>query len=518
MPAPDTLPPLVHDAARRAVREDGALAVLVFGSHARGEVTDESDIDLAVVTDGRPERAACAFERRLARHLDVDVLAKDLHDLRSDTRAGSVWENIVRQGRVIAGHVNGLREVPIMPASGKDIARDLGTISATKTMLCLTAITSASLDEQDLPPADRTQIETDGSETERSASQAAARLSVEAAEHVVKALTKLLDVREGRKHNMFTATERLSERAEQIRQKASHVQAQGRESEQAEHIKALADTVWRLNGKAKGSYLATHRSRVPPMQETTTRLVRAMSLQAQALRGIIKGDGPLWWIATAAAGRLTSREEAASDLAQMRTVARSGAAMMVKAGTQAKSSIEALEDDQTRARLRRAIDAWTDAGERLRAGGFESRAEDARLIHLARSTHADAKVRADAAVHLTAFRSSREGAQDTLRRHLENDTAIGSDPNLRHQMETRITLLDQAPHVVGQEAAIKAAAGTHSEALETQQAGAPPQGRQTPEAEAKYRSAQWENTPDGQRALRAAADRMHTLDKKHTER
>ncbi|MGH3427651.1 MAG: nucleotidyltransferase family protein, partial [Mycobacteriales bacterium] len=44
-----------HDLARRLIPElveRGALAVAITGSHARGDATDRSDLDLMVVGDG----------------------------------------------------------------------------------------------------------------------------------------------------------------------------------------------------------------------------------------------------------------------------------------------------------------------------------------------------------------------------------------------------------------------------------------------------------------------------------
>ena len=46
MAAQVELDPRVRAAAERAVQEDGALAVILFGSRARGEAREDSDIDL----------------------------------------------------------------------------------------------------------------------------------------------------------------------------------------------------------------------------------------------------------------------------------------------------------------------------------------------------------------------------------------------------------------------------------------------------------------------------------------
>ena len=134
--------PRVRAAAERAVQEDGALAVILFGSHARGEARPDSDVDLAVIGDGEPIEAKRKLRRRLGAHFAVDVLARDLQDLRESTYAGTAWGDIVSQGKVIAGGIRGLREVNVMPVTGTDLAKKLAGECTKAALRCIEDATS----------------------------------------------------------------------------------------------------------------------------------------------------------------------------------------------------------------------------------------------------------------------------------------------------------------------------------------------------------------------------------------
>jgi Nucleotidyltransferase domain. len=67
---------LLPEVVRRIVDEADPVRIVLFGSHARGEATPDSDVDLLVVTEGdsRDHEAVLRIRRRLA---DLPI-AKDV--------------------------------------------------------------------------------------------------------------------------------------------------------------------------------------------------------------------------------------------------------------------------------------------------------------------------------------------------------------------------------------------------------------------------------------------------------
>ena len=136
MIAHTVLPAAVRAAAERAVREDGVRAVVLFGSLARGTQGPDSDIDLALIAEEDPETAADALQKRLNGRYDIDVLTRDLRTLRESTYGNTVWGDIVREGEVIAGTLNGLRQMNVMPIDAAAIGRDLEPMRTKKAADC----------------------------------------------------------------------------------------------------------------------------------------------------------------------------------------------------------------------------------------------------------------------------------------------------------------------------------------------------------------------------------------------
>lgn len=67
---------LLPELVRRIVDEVDPLRIVLFGSHARGDATEDSDVDLLVITEGdsRDRDATLRIRRRLA---DMPI-AKDV--------------------------------------------------------------------------------------------------------------------------------------------------------------------------------------------------------------------------------------------------------------------------------------------------------------------------------------------------------------------------------------------------------------------------------------------------------
>jgi predicted nucleotidyltransferase len=93
-----------------AATDEAILAVIVFGSEARGDATAQSDTDLLVVV--RPGSKARVEERFVSVMLDLAAhefvatswLVHDLDDIAAWEQTGNaLWRNIRRDGRSLAG-------------------------------------------------------------------------------------------------------------------------------------------------------------------------------------------------------------------------------------------------------------------------------------------------------------------------------------------------------------------------------------------------------------------------------
>ncbi len=99
------VPPALRRAAERAVRADpDILAVVLFGSRARGDHRDDSDWDLAFLTAGGATDRRAPEEFRAPGGLDLDCLRIPVGELARKANAlAHISCPIVREGRLVAG-------------------------------------------------------------------------------------------------------------------------------------------------------------------------------------------------------------------------------------------------------------------------------------------------------------------------------------------------------------------------------------------------------------------------------
>ncbi len=95
----------IQDTVERIVRQFHPLRIILFGSHARGTATDESDIDLLVVLRDAPDKRRMAVEiRRALRDMLVskDIIVTTPDEIaRRGNMVGSVLRPALREGRVL---------------------------------------------------------------------------------------------------------------------------------------------------------------------------------------------------------------------------------------------------------------------------------------------------------------------------------------------------------------------------------------------------------------------------------
>lgn len=96
---------LIADMTDRIARDFNPLRIILFGSHARGDATADSDIDLLVVLPETPDKRQAAIEiRRALRDLpvskDIVVTTPDEIARRGDL-IGPVLRPALREGKVL---------------------------------------------------------------------------------------------------------------------------------------------------------------------------------------------------------------------------------------------------------------------------------------------------------------------------------------------------------------------------------------------------------------------------------
>ena len=97
----------INAAVERLAREARPERIVLFGSHARGEARNDSDLDLLIIETEVPDRAAEMVRlRRLLRPLriPVDILVFSRADVeRWGDQPGSALFWALREGKVVYG-------------------------------------------------------------------------------------------------------------------------------------------------------------------------------------------------------------------------------------------------------------------------------------------------------------------------------------------------------------------------------------------------------------------------------
>ena len=89
---------------QRIGREFGAERVILFGSHARGEVSEDSDVDLLVIGpyEGRSVDRSVEIRMKLRPRFPVDLLVRTAEKVRDRIQMGDDFlREIVQEGKVL---------------------------------------------------------------------------------------------------------------------------------------------------------------------------------------------------------------------------------------------------------------------------------------------------------------------------------------------------------------------------------------------------------------------------------
>ena len=94
----------IRAVARRIGREFRPQRVILFGSHARGEAGEDSDVDFLIVMPSRRHTASKSTEIRLKVRppFATDILVRTPQAIRERVRMGDWFmEDILREGKVL---------------------------------------------------------------------------------------------------------------------------------------------------------------------------------------------------------------------------------------------------------------------------------------------------------------------------------------------------------------------------------------------------------------------------------
>jgi len=94
----------IEDFGRRIGLEFGAEQVILFGSYARGSVTEDSDVDLLVIGpfEGRSVDRSVQIRMKLRPRFPVDLLVRTAEKVRQRVEMGDDFmREILEEGKVL---------------------------------------------------------------------------------------------------------------------------------------------------------------------------------------------------------------------------------------------------------------------------------------------------------------------------------------------------------------------------------------------------------------------------------
>jgi len=94
----------IEEFGRRIGQEFGAQKVLLFGSYARGTITEDSDVDLLVIVpfQGRSVDKSVEIRMKLRPGFPIDLLVRTPEKVRERIEMGDTFmREILEQGKVL---------------------------------------------------------------------------------------------------------------------------------------------------------------------------------------------------------------------------------------------------------------------------------------------------------------------------------------------------------------------------------------------------------------------------------
>ena len=258
----------IEEAAERAVRHESIDAVILFGSRARGDAHVDSDWDICMVGSRRPEdiEATMALAEYPDEQTRVDVLWRNRNRLREDTSAGTVWADVVRHGRVVAGDSAILANIEIKPMKESDITRAF-EIAGRKIAIAVNHAREETAADGNL----KVLISIDGTEA-----------SAFAAEQLSRGLLGLSGAQPGSGHDVNKNAEIL----ESVADKST-------DPKRADTLRAVANAIRRMNGGTHHARGAAYSGQAEPRDRWEDRIAEVARTYSEVLEGALAATGPL---------------------------------------------------------------------------------------------------------------------------------------------------------------------------------------------------------------------------------
>ncbi len=100
----DSIQKEIQNFIEKIVNQFNPERIILFGSHALGNATADSDVDLLIVMDfkGRPYQKAFEIRKNIKRSFPLDILVRRSVDIGSRVRKGDFFlKEIIEKGKVL---------------------------------------------------------------------------------------------------------------------------------------------------------------------------------------------------------------------------------------------------------------------------------------------------------------------------------------------------------------------------------------------------------------------------------
>jgi len=273
----------IREAARRAVRHDGIIAVGLFGSRARGTNRRNSDWDLCAIGTREPDDLwECFGFDPTEERIDLSWLGIDR--IKDGAMFGEFSGEVARDWKTLAGDDTPVRDLEIKPMNAemltKYIARNLNTDLATA---CRELVRS----EDARRAAKRTEVPEDKEinlEIMEMAHTNAMKASADAAEAFCKGIVGSLGYDPVKGHEVRRSARKI--------RTGSKKAITGDQRSTIENLSMMIDETNDLLSESHGAPYRTM-TESEPFDKTRARTINVMEQHRTAMEGILEGRGTL---------------------------------------------------------------------------------------------------------------------------------------------------------------------------------------------------------------------------------
>ena len=254
-------------AAHRAVERGDAQAVILFGSRVRGTAHDQSDWDICLIADGEhlEHAKALAGHDPIWANGEIDTFWINHEELRRNAYEGTVCADIVREGEMLDGDPEMLRNIEIKPFKAEDVVRQIAR--ANRRLRAAVGHASARAVESD-------------QFTREELAEDASLATIDAAEAIGRAVCALADVQHSGTHDLAGNSRKVLDKAKET------TDAVDRET-----LAQMGTCLKMMNGGLKAPRKAPYLNIVESEENWTRRLIWALRAEEALRSGLVEGTG-----------------------------------------------------------------------------------------------------------------------------------------------------------------------------------------------------------------------------------